>query len=99
MYAEATLTVVRKPRALAVPQEAVNLNGDKRSVWLVSAGNKVEERGITTGAETPDYVEVTSGLNAGEMVAVGNRSALGDGEIVQPKPVSLVRPPQQTGED
>lgn len=100
MYAEATLTVVRKPRALAVPQEAVNLEGgDMRSVWIVGAGNKVEQRSITVGAETPEYVEVTSGLQPGDRVAVGNRGALRPGEAVQPKLVSLVRPPQQTGQE
>lgn len=99
MYAEATLTVVRKPHALSVPQEAVNLNGDRRSVWVVDPSNKVEERSIVTGTETPEYVEVTSGLNPGDMVAVGNRSALRPGEMVQPKLVSLIHPPQQTGKE
>ncbi len=100
MYAEATLTVGRKPHALAVPQEAVNLKGDQRSVWVIDPSDKkVEERSVTTGADTPEYVEVASGLKPGEMVAVGNRSALQAGETVQPKIVSLARPPQETGEE
>lgn len=99
MYVEATLTVVRKPHVLAVPQEAVNLTGDKRSVWVAGPGNKLEEHTVVTGAETPFYVEVTSGLNPGDMVVVGNRSGLRAGEIVRPKLVNLVRPPSQTGEE
>lgn len=99
MYVEATLTVVRKPHTLAVPQEAVNLVGEKRSVWLVGPGNKLREQDVTTGAETPFEVEVTAGLDPGAMVVVGNRSGLRAGETIQPKLVTLARPPQQTGEE
>ena len=90
-YAEATLMLDKKPSVLALPQEAVNVQGDERSVWLVDPSGKVEERKITTGIETPHDVEVTSGLTEGDMVAVGDRSSLQDGETVRPKIVQIVQ--------
>jgi RND family efflux transporter MFP subunit len=91
VYAEATLTLNRTKGALAVPQEAVNINGDERSVWVVEQSNHVQERKIKTGLETPDDVEVVSGLREGELVAVGDRSSLSPGEEVRPKEVTLMQ--------
>lgn len=96
LYAEATLTIDREKSVLAVPQEAVNVAGDNRSVWVIDPQNKVEQRTISTGVETPQYVQVVSGLRQGEMVAVGDRSSLTAGEQVKPKEVNLLTPqPQQ----
>ena len=91
VYAEATLMLDRKDRAVTVPQEAVNIAGDQRSVWVVDPLNKVEQREITTGIETPNDVEVLSGLRDGELVAVGDRSSLRPGEVVKPKEVTLIQ--------
>lgn len=91
LYAEATLTLDRENSALTVPQEAVNIDGDRRSVWVIDPSNKVEQREITTGIETPDDVEVLSGLREGELVAVGDRSSLRPGESVKPKVVKLIQ--------
>ena len=62
MYAEATLKVAERNRAITVPPEAVNIDGDSRSVWVVDPSGRVEERTVILGVETPDDVEVLSGL-------------------------------------
>ena len=90
-YAEATLMLDQKPNILALPQEAVNVQGDERSVWLVDSSGKVEERKITTGIETPHEVEIVSGLTEGDTVAVGDRSSLQAGETVRPKVVQILQ--------
>jgi len=95
VYAEATLTLDRDPSALSVPQQAVNVVGDQRTVWVVDRSRHLEERRITTGIETPDDVEVLSGLREGDWVAVGDRSSLTPGELVNPHPVNLVQAPSQ----
>jgi RND family efflux transporter MFP subunit len=91
MYAEATLRIDSTNQSITVPPEAVNIEGDARSVWVVSPFGKVEKRIVTLGVETPNDVEVVSGLKEGEMVAVGDRSSLTEGEMVRPKQVHLVR--------
>lgn len=94
VYAEANLTLDQRPNVLAVPQEAVNVEGDMRSVWVVGPSNKVEKRPVTTGVETPHDVEIISGLNEGEMVAVGDRGRLRDGLVVRPKIVQIIQLPE-----
>ena len=91
VYAEATLMLDRENHALAVPQEAINIEGAQRTVWVVDPSNKVEQRTVTTGIETPNDVQVLSGLREGELVAVGDRSSLTPGEIVRPKKITLLQ--------
>lgn len=91
VYAEATLVLDRQDRALTVPQEAVNIEGDQRTVWVVDQSNKLEQRKLKTGIETPNDVQVLSGLRDGELVAVGDRSSLKPGELVRPKEITLIQ--------
>jgi hypothetical protein len=57
----------------------------------VDASNRIELRDVTLGIETPEDVELTSGVKAGDLVAVGDRSNLQPGETVCPKVVQLIR--------
>jgi RND family efflux transporter MFP subunit len=91
VYADATLTLSRKARVLSVPVQAVVIEGEQRSVWVVGPSDRMELRKVTLGLETTDLAEVVSGLKGGELVAVGDRSSLRAGETVQPKEVQLLR--------
>jgi RND family efflux transporter MFP subunit len=93
LYAEATLTLDRKQQAITVPPEAINLEGEERSVWVVDARCRLAIRNVTLGIETPNDVEVLSGLKEGELVAVGERSSFRVGEPVRPKIVQLIQGP------
>lgn len=56
--------------ALTVPPTAILDRGQQQFVWVeVSPGN-FSPRQVTVGARTPERVEILSGLNAGDMVAV-----------------------------
>ena len=91
LYAEASLALNRRNRVIAVPPEAINIQGDQRTVWVIDPAGRVQLRDVTVGLETPTEVEVRSGLNEGEMVAVGDRSRLRPGETVRPKEVQLLQ--------
>jgi membrane fusion protein (multidrug efflux system) len=77
---------------------AVDLNEDTPSgsgnatsgnVMVVTPNNRVEVRKIQVGLETPDKIEVRSGLNEGDMVVLSGRSGLQPGQEVRPKATSL----------
>jgi RND family efflux transporter MFP subunit len=88
LYAEAVLTLDQKGSAIAVPLQAVNREGDKTSVFVVSANNRIEDRPIVVGIQTPNYVEVVSGLRAGEQVVDSDRNGLKPGQLVKPQPAA-----------
>jgi RND family efflux transporter MFP subunit len=85
MYATVNLKVQRRPKALAVPTEAVA--GDKKAttVFVVNSGQQIEERTVTLGLETPTSYEVLSGLKDGDLVLTSDRSKVKPGQKVEPK--------------
>ena len=56
---------------------------------VVTAGNRIEVRLVTLGIETANKVEVISGLKEGDLVVIGERSGLQEGQEVQPKVTTI----------
>jgi RND family efflux transporter MFP subunit len=82
MYAEVDLTLAHRNRVLTIPVTAIDGN---HQVMVITPNNRIEVRKLATGLESSDRVEVTSGLNEGDMVVVAGRASLQAGEEVKPK--------------
>jgi RND family efflux transporter MFP subunit len=98
LYADATLTLEKKPEALAVPLQAVDHSGDNVSVDVVTPDNKIEIRTIVLGIQNPNEAEVVSGLQEGDMVVLSDRSSLRAGQSVHPKVVELMHYQNKEGQ-
>lgn len=85
MYAEAMLSLSKDTNELCVPTEAVTRNNNQATVLTLNKQNEIEERRIQLGFEGESYVQVLSGLAAGDRVVIGNRSQFHSGQKVQPK--------------
>ena len=90
VYAEATLSLDRKPDAVAVPLQAVNHEGEQTTVYVVGTDSKIVDRPIKLGIQTAADAEVISGLTVGERVIVSDRGGLKPGQSVRPQAVALV---------
>jgi len=90
LYAEATITLETKNNVLYVPVQAIDHNGDRTSVFVVSSAGKLETRTVVLGIQTSSDAEIISGLEEGQLVVVSDRSSLKEGEEVQPKMIELV---------
>ncbi len=84
MYAEVKLGTAEARDATAVPPEAVDGTGDNQRLFLVDSAGKVQTRNVHIGIQSPQYVQILSGVNAGDVVITGRRSDLHDGQQVQP---------------
>jgi RND family efflux transporter MFP subunit len=85
MYASATLVQDSRKAVLSIPVEAVpNRKGDAALVYVLSKDNRLEERSITLGLETPNEVEVRSGAAENELVVIGGRGYQ-PGQLVEPR--------------
>jgi RND family efflux transporter MFP subunit len=92
MYATLVLNVARRPQALAIPVQA--LSADKKaSVYVVNKDQKIEERPVTLGLETPNHYEVIAGLKEGDLVMIGHRSQVKPGQKVEAKLGRLLAQP------
>ncbi len=85
MFAEVSLTLSQSPHALAVPITAVSGAGQNRQVWIVDSASRLRPRSVQTGLETPDYIEITSGLREGDLVASAVRGSYQAGQMVRPQ--------------
>jgi len=86
MFIEARLVTAVRPRAVVVPEEAIVPLQGSNLVWVVSEG-KAAQRQVGIGVRTPGFVEIASGLDAGEQVVVGGAERLFPGAPVMPQVV------------
>ena len=84
MYAQVQLSLAEAPNVVAVPVGALDSIGNVNKVYTVDAAGTVHIRTVTTGIQSPQFVQVISGIQAGEAVVIGSHSGLQDGERVQP---------------
>ena len=86
MYATAAIPIEKRENALAVPVEAVT-RAKSNSAYVVNSENRVEERTLVLGMETPSRAEVISGLKENEWVVIGAGGKVRPGQLVEPKPL------------
>ena len=85
LFARAIVTVGRVQAALVVPPAALQRDGAEPSAaqaFVVKDG-KAERRSVTLGVETPDAIQVTKGLAAGDSVVLDPPVALASGAPVE----------------
>jgi membrane fusion protein, multidrug efflux system len=78
MFATALVEQARKLPAVLVPAGAVRTVSGTSRVFVI-AGDRAEERIVTTGQKVDPLVEITTGLKAGERVATENVNQMIDG--------------------
>jgi membrane fusion protein (multidrug efflux system) len=79
---------VKPVTALAIPRAAVLSDQRGSYVYVVGAGNKVEQRRIELGQSTPALAMVTEGLKAGEHVVADGIQRVRPGIVVNPAPIA-----------
>ncbi len=60
----------RQRNALTLPIDAVIRDGSGATVWIKTGTNTFKSRMVTTGLESDDRIEITGGLNTGDVIVV-----------------------------
>jgi RND family efflux transporter MFP subunit len=82
MYAEVHLHLTARPDVLSVPLDAVDGLGTSVEQAYVVRDGIVHLVTVKTGLQTPNRLEILSGLQEGDKVIVGRHTGLSDGERV-----------------
>ncbi len=82
LFATASIQQAAGPSALLLPAASVETISGTSRVYVVK-NNTIEERIVTLGERTGDRVEITSGVQKGEVVAAEPRGRLTDGLAVR----------------
>jgi RND family efflux transporter MFP subunit len=84
MFGTAAIVLEQRRDALTIPVQALSSRTPPIKLLVVDAKQRLEERQIVLGLETPDRIEVADGLREGELVIVGARGDLRAGMAVAP---------------
>jgi RND family efflux transporter MFP subunit len=83
MFGRGAIVVGMHPQVPVIPPTALRLTAGKASVFVVKEG-KVARRSVVLGVDHGDWLEVASGLAAGEEIVVAGIDDLADGAAVRP---------------
>jgi membrane fusion protein (multidrug efflux system) len=81
MFVEVRIAIGTKENVLVIPRKAILYKQNKTYVFVLNQ-NQVSQREIILGLSEEDYVEVTSGLDRGEVIVVVGVEGIKDGQRV-----------------
>jgi membrane fusion protein (multidrug efflux system) len=91
MFIEARLATSTRANATVVPEDAVQPLRTANVVWAVADG-KASRRVVQLGARSQGFVEVLSGVEAGELVVVGGLERMAEGMPLAAQPRGSTKP-------
>lgn len=83
MFAEVVISTVSKDDAVSVPLAAVVPRSGRQIVYTVDSKNRAREIDVETGLRDNNYVEIVSGLKAGEQVITKGNTLVNNGTLVR----------------
>ena len=86
MFARGAIVVGTRPQVLQVPERAVVTATSGPLVFVVKDGRAVRQPVVLGERSGDGFVEITSGLSAGDQVVVEGQEGLSDNQPVTPRP-------------
>jgi RND family efflux transporter MFP subunit len=84
MYANTMLQLAHVTNVVTIPVEALVLNRQQETVYVLDSSNHIHIRDVTVGLQGSKLAEITSGLNPGDRVVIGGQDKYQEGEEVSP---------------
>ncbi|MEO7219854.1 MAG: efflux RND transporter periplasmic adaptor subunit [Gemmatimonadaceae bacterium] len=95
MFIEARLATATRANAIVVPEDAVQPLRTANIIWVVDKG-KASRRVVQLGPRSQGFVEVSTGVTAGELVVVGGLERMSEGMPLAGQP-RAPKPPADSG--
>ncbi|MPN11784.1 Cobalt-zinc-cadmium resistance protein CzcB [bioreactor metagenome] len=83
MFAKVDVPGQVRQGAIAVPEKALVLREDQKTVYVVTADSKVQQRVIKVGFVGNGWAEVLEGLQDGEQIVTAGQNKLKDGSAIK----------------
>ena len=88
-FARIRLGLARTERALAISENAIGTDQDRRFVMVVGDDDKVSYRQVSLGGTADGMRLVAAGLKPGERIVVNGLQRVRPGAVVAPQPVAM----------
>lgn len=102
MFIEVRLATETRPEAVVVPEEAILPLRGSVFIWTITPENTASRVEVELGVRRPGYVEVLSGLSAGQRIVVGGQGLLFEGAalmVIGDPPQDGAATPQEDGSE
>ena len=83
VYANVYIHASDKPNALVIPQSAIVMREDQRTVFVVDKDNFVKRKVLTTGYIGDGIVEVFEGIEESDRIVIGGQNKIREGSKVK----------------
>jgi HlyD family secretion protein len=85
MFARGSVLIDTHRNATLVPKDAVIFDpaNNRTRLFVAKSGTQAVERAVKTGYSNPEYVEIISGVNAGEQVITAGQTTLQNGDAIR----------------
>ena len=83
MFANAEVVGQERKNVLAVPESALVMREDQKTVFVVTEENRVVQKVLKLGDAAGGWVEVLSGLKEGERIVIAGQHKLKDGASIR----------------
>lgn len=83
MFAKVEVPVQVHTQALVVPETALVMKEDIKTVYVLAADNKVQQRVLKLGYTSDGWAEVLDGIKDGEQIVVAGQNKLRDGATIR----------------
>ena len=84
MYANTLLQLAHDTNVVTIPVEALVLNGQQETVYVLDDSNRIHIRNVAVGLQGSRLAEITNGLNPGDRVVIGGQDKYQEKEEVNP---------------
>lgn len=82
MFSKISIPGIIHKNALVVPERALVMREDQKTVYVVTADNKVQQRILKLGYVGEGWAEILEGLTDGERIVVEGQNKLKDGSTI-----------------
>ena len=96
MYVEVTFQTSQSHPSLRIPASALNFRSGGPQVAVVEPNGTVRFHDVTIARDTGEYIEIASGLTAGDRVALNISNQVADGDRVSPVDSNTEGPPMSS---
>ena len=83
MFAKVEVPIQIHGQALVVPEIALVMKEDIKTVFVLMADNKVQQRALKLGSVVGGWAEVLEGVKDGEQIVIAGQNKLRDGSTVR----------------
>ncbi|HUV69041.1 MAG TPA: efflux RND transporter periplasmic adaptor subunit [Terracidiphilus sp.] len=84
MYANTLLQLAHVANVVTIPVEALVLNGQQETVYVLDDSNHIHIRNVSVGLQGSKLAEITGGLNPGDRVIMGGQDKYHENQEVNP---------------